>query len=174
MVKITAEKLLKECAQLKEQKGRDYQGGMWKEEDYFPFGHQSYMQMIHTKYLRMRNIMEAEDTNFEALEDTLMDMAVYSCMYAAWIENQKDRIMRQDNSWANDILIMHNKHKLHDWIEKASTNERMELMKLRMRMLTEEFNETMQAYLLADEEEMIDGLIDLCVIAIGTLDIAGV
>ena len=32
----------------------------------------------------------------------------------------------------------------------------------------------MNAYLQGDAEEMIDGLIDLCVIAIGTLDIAGV
>ena len=49
-----------------------------------------------------------------------------------------------------------------------------ELMKLRMRMLTEEFSETMNAYLQGDAEEFVDGLIDLCVIAIGTLDISGV
>ena len=42
-------------------------------------------------------------------------------------------------------------------------------MKLRMRMLTEEYAETMNAYLQGDAEEFIDGLIDLCVIAIGTL-----
>ena len=43
-----------------------------------------------------------------------------------------------------------------------------------MRMLTEEFAETMDAYLQGDPEEMIDGLIDIMVIATGTLDIAGV
>ena len=47
-------------------------------------------------------------------------------------------------------------------------------MKLRMRMLAEEFNETLQAYLQGGAEEMIDGLVDLCVIAIGTMDIANV
>ena len=41
-------------------------------------------------------------------------------------------------------------------------------------MLTEEYGETLNAYLQGVAEEMIDGLIDLCVIAIGTLDIAGV
>ena len=90
MAKVTAIQILKDAAALKELKSKDYQGGMWKEEDYFPFGHQSYMHMIHTKYLRMRNIMEAEDTNFESLEDTLVDMINYSAMYAAYIENNKE------------------------------------------------------------------------------------
>ena len=87
---MTAVTLLKEAAELKERKSKDYQGGMWSEEDYFPFGHESYMHMIHTKYLRMRNVAEKDEVNFEALEDTLIDMAVYSCMYAAWVINKRD------------------------------------------------------------------------------------
>ncbi len=82
--------------------------------------------------------------------------------------------MKQDVAWSNDITIMHNKFKMKDWLENADSYQKTELMKLRMRMLSEEFNETLSAYLQADSEEMIDGLIDLCVIAIGTLDIAGV
>ena len=77
-------------------------------------------------------------------------------------------------TWIEDIQDMHHKNKVHEWIETATPSQKTELMKLRMRMLTEEFAETMDAYLLCDEEEMIDGLIDLCVIAIGTLDIAEV
>ena len=46
--------------------------------------------MIHTKYLRMRNIMEAEQTNFESLEDTLIDMINYCAMYAAYLENRNN------------------------------------------------------------------------------------
>ena len=90
MAQVTATQILKDAAALKELKSKDYQGGKWTEEDYFPFGDQSYMHMIHTKYLRMRNIMEAEETNFESLEDTLIDMINYCAMYAAWLENQKD------------------------------------------------------------------------------------
>ncbi len=82
--------------------------------------------------------------------------------------------MKQDVAWSNDISIMHNQFKMRDWLENADSYQKTELMKLRMRMLSEEFNETLQAYLQSDKEEMIDGLIDLCVIAIGTLDIAGV
>ena len=65
---------------------------MWTEEDYFPFQELSYIHMLHTKYLRMRSIAEREDqnVNFEALEDTLIDMAVYAAMFAAYIINKKD------------------------------------------------------------------------------------
>ena len=73
-----------------------------------------------------------------------------------------------------DMYHMHLKFGVKDWIETASEEKKKELMKLRMRMLTEEFAETMNAYLQGDAEEMVDGLIDLCVIAIGTLDIADV
>ncbi len=90
MAKITAITLLKEAAELKERKTKDYQGGLWTEEDYFPFGHQSYIHMIHTKYLRMRSVAEQDSVNFEALEDTLMDMAVYASMYAAWVINERE------------------------------------------------------------------------------------
>ena len=72
-----------------------------------------------------------------------------------------------------DVKDMHSKYKVHDWIE-ANPDKLGELMKLRMRMLNEEFAETIDAYLQSDPEELVDGLIDLVVIAIGTLDIAGV
>lgn len=90
MAKVTATQILKDAAALKEAKSKDYQGGRWTEEDYFPFGHQSFMHMIHTKYMRMMSVAEQQDVNFESLEDTLIDMINYAAMYAAWIENQKD------------------------------------------------------------------------------------
>jgi len=91
MAKVTAVQILKEAAELKEKKSKDYQGGKWTEEDYFPFGETSYIHMIHTKYLRMRNIVEGkQETNFEALEDTLIDMAVYCAMFAAYLENKSN------------------------------------------------------------------------------------
>tara|TARA_Y100000766_G_C18915092_1_gene610732 strand:- start:3241 stop:3564 length:324 start_codon:yes stop_codon:yes gene_type:complete len=91
MAKVTASTILKEAAELKEKKQADYQGNMWTEEDYFPYGNKSYMHMIHTKYLRMRSLAETKDKkiNFESLEDTLIDMAVYCAMFAAYLENKK-------------------------------------------------------------------------------------
>ena len=82
--------------------------------------------------------------------------------------------IRQEPHWAHDIKMMHQRYAVPQWVDNSTPETRRELMKLRMRMLSEEFNETLQAYLQSDAEEMIDGLIDLCVIAVGTLDIAGV
>ena len=90
MTDKTAVDVLYEAAALKELKSKDYQGGKWKEEDYFPFGHQSYIHMLWTKILRIRNIAEGDqETNFESLEDSLKDLSVYSAMYAAWVMNEK-------------------------------------------------------------------------------------
>lgn len=44
----------------------------------------------------------------------------------------------------------------------------------RMRLLEEEFNETMDAYHNGDPEEFVDGNIDIIVIAMGNLGLAGV
>ena len=76
--------------------------------------------------------------------------------------------------WVTDIKKMHAKFGVHDWLDNSTPEDRSKLMKLRIRMLTEEYGETLNAYLQGDAEEVIDGLIDLCVIAIGTLDIVGV
>lgn len=91
---ITAEQLLIQAAELKKKKSEDYQGSTWTEADYFPYKEKSYSHMLHTKYLRMRNIVDGnQKTNFEALDDTLIDMAVYACMFAAYLKNNKGENM---------------------------------------------------------------------------------
>ena len=89
MAKVTAIQVMKDAIALKEKKSKDYQGGLWTEEDYFPFGHEPYLHMIHTKYLRIRSVAQQENTNFESLEDSLIDMINYCAMYGAWVENQR-------------------------------------------------------------------------------------
>ncbi len=81
--------IMKEAIELKERKSKDYQGSQFTEEDYFPFGHKSYIHMLHTKMLRIRSVAEQESTNFESLTDSLIDMINYSAMYAAWVENNQ-------------------------------------------------------------------------------------
>ena len=92
MAELTADTILNESAELYRKKKEDYQSSKWKESDYFIYGDQSYIHMIHTKYLRMRNIVEgdSETVNFEALEDTLIDMSVYASMFAAYIINKNN------------------------------------------------------------------------------------
>ena len=95
---VTAEQLLIQAAELKKKKSEDYQGSTWTEADYFPYKEKSYSHMLHTKYLRMRNIVDGnQKTNFEALDDTLIDMAVYACMFAAYLKNNNGVKMTDEN-----------------------------------------------------------------------------
>ena len=83
-----AAEILKEAADLKIKKSKDYQGGQWKESDYFPFKDQSYIHMMWTKMLRIRSVAEKSDVNFESLEDSLLDMINYSAMYIAFLRDK--------------------------------------------------------------------------------------
>lgn len=89
--KLTALDIIDQAKALKLRKSEDYQGSQFTEEDYFPFGHTSYIHMMHTKMLRIRSVAEksAAEVNHESLTDSLIDMINYAAMYAAWIENNK-------------------------------------------------------------------------------------
>ena len=79
--------------------------------------------------------------------------------------------------WVNDIYMMHNKFGVRDWFEenKGDKDLMAKYLRFRLKMCTEELNETIDAALFdKDSEEIVDGLIDLCVFAIGTLDVFGV
>lgn len=80
------------------------------------------------------------------------------------------------SDWANDIAMMHNKFGVREWF--AANKDNKELMdrylEFRLSMCKEELDETISAYASKDPEEIVDGLIDLCVFAIGTLDVFGV
>lgn len=78
--------------------------------------------------------------------------------------------------WVKDIHGMHDKFGVHTWLEANKDNKEImeKLLQFRLDFLDEELNETRQAIENSDAEEIVDGLIDLCVVAIGTLDIFGV
>ncbi len=82
------------------------------------------------------------------------------------------------SSWPNDIYEMHKKYGTHEWIEKKVGEYDIETLKkflqFRIDFLDEELNETKLAIENNDAEEIVDGLIDLCVVAIGTLDAFGI
>ena len=91
MTKVTAVDIMQQAIELKLKKSKDYQGSQFTEEQYFPFGHLSFIHMLHTKMLRIRSVAEQEgQQNFESLTDSLIDMINYSAMYAAWVENQSE------------------------------------------------------------------------------------
>lgn len=76
--------------------------------------------------------------------------------------------------WVKDIYDMHTKFGVRKAIEKLSPEELNEFLQFRIRFLEEELNETKKAAEEKDAEEVVDGLIDLCVVAIGTMDAFGV
>lgn len=81
-------------------------------------------------------------------------------------------------NWVQNINDMHAKFGVHKWVaQKVAEGDFESLrkyMKFRIDFLKEELTETERAYENDDPEEIVDGLIDLCVVAIGTLDAFGV
>ena len=77
-------------------------------------------------------------------------------------------------NWAEDIAWMHKKYGVHEWVANASPYDLKKFIDFRLDFIEEEFEETQKAHFEEDAEEIVDGLIDLCVVAIGTLDALGV
>jgi len=80
-------------------------------------------------------------------------------------------------NWFHDMVVMHQKFGVNKWMdkEKVSKDSRLnEYMKFRIGMMQEELDETKVAFENKNEEEVVDGIIDLCVFAIGTLEVFGV
>jgi predicted HAD superfamily Cof-like phosphohydrolase len=72
---------------------------------------------------------------------------------------------------------MHEKYGVRPVVEKMDRLDLRTFLNFRVKFLNEELDETKLAANNAgyiDEEEVVDGLIDLCVVAIGTLDAFGV
>ena len=80
-------------------------------------------------------------------------------------------------NWFKDMQDMHKKYGVDKWMDTEKTFDGVHLrryMKFRMGMMQEELDETKNAFDKRDAEEMVDGMIDLCVFAIGTLEVFGV
>ena len=80
------------------------------------------------------------------------------------------------DNWVNDIEDMHDKFGVHDWFQanRGDKDLMQKYLMFRMLMIGEEYQETLSAINNSDAEEVVDGLIDMCVFAIGTLDVMGV
>ncbi len=86
------------------------------------------------------------------------------------------REMKMSDNWVNDIEDMHDKFGVHDWFQanRGDKDLMQKYLMFRMLMIGEEYQETLSAINNSDAEEVVDGLIDMCVFAIGTLDVMGV
>jgi len=76
--------------------------------------------------------------------------------------------------WVKDIHDMQTKYKTREWVKNADIEKLKRFLEFRIDFIREELDETETALISMDSEEIVDGLIDLCVVAIGTLDAFGV
>ena len=74
------------------------------------------------------------------------------------------------SNWVKDISDMQDKYGVRKWVLDPKNKDRLRLyLDFRIEFLREELEETESAMVSSDNEEIVDGLIDLCVVAIGTL-----
>lgn len=82
-----------------------------------------------------------------------------------------------NNNWVSDIAAMHTKFGTNTAVRNLSAESLKTFLKFRIDFLQEELDEMRNAALDPDykkpdnrAEDIVDALIDLCVVAIGTLD----
>jgi len=69
--------------------------------------------------------------------------------------------------WVNDIYEMHKKYGVHTAVDKMDKDTLAKYLEFRVNFLQEELNELKFA---DNADDIVDALVDLCVVAIGTLD----
>ena len=77
------------------------------------------------------------------------------------------------NNWVKDIAEMHTKYGTNKAVRSMDKTQLRSFLKFRVDFLQEELDELNQASkpgIPIDQPEVVDALIDLCVVAIGTLD----
>lgn len=74
-------------------------------------------------------------------------------------------------SWPLDLFEMHQKFNFHTRVAELNPKQLAALLVFRLDFVEEEFDEIKEAALAGDTEEIVDGLIDICVVALGTLDL---
>ena len=79
--------------------------------------------------------------------------------------------------WVKDMNDMASKYKIHDAVNNMDQTQLRAFLRFRINFLQEELDEMKSASangMPVDKEETVDALIDLCVVAIGTLDLFGI
>lgn len=74
-------------------------------------------------------------------------------------------------SWPADIREMHQKFGVREVVEKLPRDKLLAFLEFRLKFLQEELDEAKRS---TEPDDIVDAMIDLCVVAIGTLDAFGV
>jgi len=73
-----------------------------------------------------------------------------------------------------DIKELHTKFDMHKFIKTATNREILQYLKFRVNFVEEEFEELKEAIDDRNSDDVVDALIDMMVVIIGTLDLFGV
>lgn len=79
-----------------------------------------------------------------------------------------------EGDFVKDIADMHAKFGVNKVVQTLTSAQLKEYLKFRLDMVQEEVTETIDAFNIGDCDEIVDGLIDAIVFAIGTLDVFGI
>lgn len=72
--------------------------------------------------------------------------------------------------WFKDMQDMHDKYGVKEAVRKMTPEMRKQFLEFRLDFLQEELDESRKALEEDDASEVVDGMIDLCVVASGTLE----
>jgi hypothetical protein len=79
-----------------------------------------------------------------------------------------------ESNVALDMETMHSYYEVYDALQALDKTKLLEFLKFRFRFLQEELDEGQHAIEEGNAEEVVDSLVDLVVVAVGTLDLFGV
>jgi hypothetical protein len=79
-----------------------------------------------------------------------------------------------ESNVALDMETMHSYYEVYDALQALDKTKLLEFLKFRFRFLQEELDEGQHAIEESNAEEIVDSLVDLVVVAVGTLDLFGV
>lgn len=82
--------------------------------------------------------------------------------------------MSKRTHWPQDISDLHVQFGFHSIVEQLPRERLLDFLAFRLKFLREELVEGETALAAQNPEEIVDALIDLCVVAVGTLDLLAV
>lgn len=84
------------CQALMDAKSHDYNKGKIQDAariDYHPYGHTSYMHMLHVKKKRLESLMALRESGagpkYESLKDSIEDLINYAAFYWSYVDTEE-------------------------------------------------------------------------------------
>lgn len=91
MNKIDYLELIQPAIDIVVKKHEDYNNESLGLKNYFPFGDQSYVQMLHVKSQRLVGLTQSGAVaNFESVNDTVLDLINYAVFYLKFLKDEQN------------------------------------------------------------------------------------